>query len=711
MHTPRPPEPRETIVAAEAARPDIARMLRAKRIAVIGASERNPFSAPVIRNIDHFGFKGDVLLVNPKGEPVNGRPTLRSPRELDGPIDAAFVCVPSANVIDVVVEAAQAGVTGFVVVSSGFAETGAEGQRQQEMLRDIARERQLALLGPNALGFLNYVDGVALCTLERENFRGSFGIASVSGSVGGYLAKVAHLQGVGLSHVVLAGNEAGTTIADVVDFLVDDPETRSIAVFLEAVYDPERFARAAERALRMQKPIVMLKAGAAENTARLAAAHTGALVGDDRAFDAAAREMGVCRVDSYEDLVATATLLQHTGPVARTGVAALTISGGSGEILSDLAGAAGVDFPAFSETIRPALDTIVSGFGQTHNPLDLTGAALRDTGLWERLLTTIARDEAIGLPMCIWDVPVGGEAEWMAETLRSISRGYAAYPSAPPLIATVTEPVTAFGRKALTEAGLPGAICGLKPAVAALVQHARWSKRALDPRPVSLFGTPAPALPAAERPVGEAALLDWLAARGVPVTPRRLAADAEAAVAAAEAIGYPVALKLASPDIAHKSEVGGVRLDLGDADAVREAFAAIMAGSLGDARIDGVVVSPMRRHPVELLLSVTRDPVWGPMLALGLGGIWVELLGDSVLLPLPADGPRIVAALRSLRAAPLFDGARGRTPIDLERVAAVIATFAEAAMALGPDLVALEVNPLAVSPDRAEAMDALALWG
>ncbi len=695
--------------AADTRQKNLARMLRAKRVAIIGASERNPFSAPVIRNLDHFGFKGDVQLVNPKGEAVNGRATMKSVRELSGPIDAAYLCVPSNTVLETVIEAADAGATGFVIVSSGFAETGDEGRRQQELIGQVARERGLALMGPNALGYLNYVDGVPLCSLERENFRGHLGLASVSGSVGGYVAKAAHLQGIGLSHVVLAGNEADVTIADVLEFLVDDPETHVIGVFLETVHDPERFARAAERALCMKKPIVMLKAGASENTARLAAAHTGALVGDDKAFDAAAREMGVCRVDCYEDLLATATLLQHTGPRAKTGVAALTISGGSGEILSDLAGAAGVSFPEFSASIRPEMDAIVSAFGQTHNPLDVTGYALRDISLWERLLQTIAKDENIGLPMCIWDAPTGGEAEWMNQTLESIARGYADYESVPPIITTVVEPVSEFGRKALRDAGIPGAICGLKPAVTALAQHARWSKRVLDPRPVSLFGGKGVSA-GADRPEGEGALLQWLGARGVPVTPRILAADADAAVAAAEKVGFPVVLKLSSPDIAHKTEVGGVKLNLGNAAAVRAAFAAIMDRDFSKARIEGVAVSPMRTQALELIMSVTVDPVWGPMLALGLGGIWVEVLKDSVLLPLPADASRIEAALRGLKAAPLFAGARGKPAIDVATVACAIAKFAEAAQDLGPDLVALEVNPLAVFPDGAEAMDALAIW-
>lgn len=684
-------------------------MFRAQRVAVIGASERNPFSAPVIRNFDRFGFQGEVLLVNPRGEPVQGRTTLRSVRELDGTIDAAFVCVPSSLVRQTVEEACDAGVTGFVIVSSGFAETGSDGARQQEALRQLARDRSVALLGPNALGFVNFVDNVPLSVLERQNRRGSFGIASVSGSVGGYLAKVADLQGVGLSHMVLAGNEAGVTIADVLDFLVDDDDTRSIGVFLEAVYDPERFARAAERALRAQKPIVLLKAGRSANTAQLAAAHTGALVGEDRVFDAVARELGICRVDSYEDLIATARLLEATGPVARPGVAALTISGGSGEVLSDLAGSAGVAFPAFSPPVRAELDGIVSGFGTACNPLDLTGAALADPGLWQRLLTVIAADPDIGVTVCIWDLPLGDEPEWMVQTLAAISAGYAAHQQVPPLVTTVAEPVSAVGQQALEKAGLPGSIAGLKAASTALAHLRDWSGRALDSRPLSLCLPGAHAPRIAARPHGERALMKWIGRYGAPIIPTRFAADAEAAVTAAEEIGLPVALKIVAPALGHKSDIGGVALGLSDAAAVRRAFEEMMARCTAH-HPEGVSVSPMRTPSAELLVAITRDPVWGPMLVLGLGGIWVELLDDTVMLPLPAAHEQVVAALRSLKAAALFDGARGRPPLDVDGIAAAILPIAEAALALGPDLTAFEVNPLAVLPNRVEAMDAWAEW-
>ncbi|RVT89139.1 CoA-binding protein [Sphingomonas crocodyli] len=706
MPTPNRPEPPLTSVDADARiRANFAKMLRAKRVAVLGASARNQFSAPVIANLDRLGFTGHVQLVNPKGEPIGDRPVLRSIADLEGPVDAAFVCVPQSAVIDTVAEAAAAGVTGFVVVSSGFAEAGAEGRALQDRLAAVAREHQVALLGPNGLGFINYVDRVPMCVLGRPVRTGGLGIASVSGSVGGYLTKVAMLQGVGVSHMILTGNEAGITIADVVDFLVDDPDTTSIAVFLEAIYDPRRFAAAAERALKARKPIVVLKAGASEATARLAAAHTGALLGDDRVFDAVAAELGLSRVYSYEDLIATAALLGQVGPVAKPGVAALTVSGGSGEILSDLAGAAGVAFPPFSPDVQAALEATVSAFGQTHNPLDLTGAALADPLLWERCLTAIAADETIGLTLCLWDPPIGPTEGWIKTSLESIARGYAAYPATPPLVALVAEPMTDYGHDALRDAGIPGAIAGLKPAVTALAQLAPWSGRVLEDRPVSLF---ADIGDGTDRPRHDRALLDRLGELGAPVVPGTIVEDAEAAVRVAEGFGYPVALKLVAPDLQHKTEVGGVRLNLADADAIHEAFAALSA--IDQEGIEGIAVSPMRKLDAELLVAISHDPSWGPVLTLGLGGIWVEVMDDVRLLPLPADARRIEAALRSLRGAPLLTGARGRPPVDLAAASQAIERIAAAALALGPDLSLLEINPLGISGEGAEALDALALW-
>jgi acyl-CoA synthetase (NDP forming) len=699
-----------TSAAAELAarrRAGLTRMLHARRVAIIGASERNPFAAPVLGNLERIGFSGEIVLVNPRGEPINGRPVLRSAAELDAGIDAAFVCVPQAMVLDTVEEAASAGVTGFVVVASGFAEVGAEGAAQQQRLREIISRYDLTLLGPNSLGFVNYVDRISLSVIGNCGPSGSIGIASVSGSVGSYLEKALVSQGLGISHLVLTGNEAGLTIADAIDFLVDDPATLSIAVFLETVYDPKHFAAAAQRALIARKPIVVIKAGASDGTARLVAAHTGALVGDDRVFDAVAAELGISRVDCYEDMIATAALLSAVGPTDRPGVAALTISGGSGEILSDLANAAGVSFPPFSAPVRAQLDASVSAFGQSHNPLDVTGAGLRDPELWERCLKAIAADETIGLTLCLWDPPAAASQGWMGQTLAAITRGYSAYSAVPPLVQAVAEPVTEYGKQALLAAGIPGAIGGLKPAINALARLHSWSARIRDPRPVCLFAEPAPSSLA--RPRHERALLDALSAQGANIIPGVVAVNEDAAVAAAESFGYPVALKIVVPNLAHKTEIGGVRLKVGNARDLRSAFAELMAIQ-GVGELEGVAVSPMREIEAELLVAVSFDPTWGAMLTLGMGGIWVEAFNDTQLLPLPANASQIERALRSLRAAPLLTGGRGRAALDLDAIVAAIQKIVEAALQFGPSLTLLEINPLAISAAGVEVLDALALW-
>jgi acyl-CoA synthetase (NDP forming) len=302
------------------------------------------------------------------------------------------------------------------------------------------------------------------------------------------------------------------------------------------------------------------------------------------------------------------------------------------------------------------------------------------------------------------------------ETFRAIVHGYKAFPAAPPLVSAVMSSVSDEGRQSMLEAGLPGMIFGLKVVAMALRHLRTWSVRVLEERPSVVFAAPAlhaadlPALAPADRPQGERALLDWLASRGVPVTPGVQARDQDAAVRAAAKFGYPVVLKLAAPDVLHKSEVGGVKLNLGDETSVRAAFDEITASRVGGARIDGVIVSPMRRNELEMLVSVIRDSTWGPMLTLGLGGIWVEVLRDIVMVPLPVDRARVVAALETLKAAPLFKGARGRPRFEITRLADAIVAITQAAMAMGPELRALEINPLAISPVGAEAMDTLALW-
>ena len=458
-----------------------------------------------------------------------------------------------------------------------------------------------------------------------------------------------------------------------------------------------------------RKPIIALKAGASETTAAIAAAHTGAVVGDDRVFNALCDRLGIIRVPSVETLVNTAAMVAALGPLAAPGVAFLSMSGGMSEIASDLAETTGVSFPQFAPETRAQMASIISDLGQMHNPLDLTGAAVRDEEMWRSLTPVLAADPAIGLTLINWDVPNVAEPS-MQNTLRIIGETLAAQPTPAMLIGNYSRQINEHGRAYMAQHGITYALPGLDHGMFATGKLAWWSQKIQ--RPLDLPAPPpAPANPA--HPVDERQSLAHLAAHGVPVIPQLVATSAAEAAAHAATIGGPVVLKVLSPDIAHKTEAGGVALNLEGEAAVAAAYDRITASVKAyapAAHIEGILVSPMRAGGIEMLVGIARDPTWGPVLAVGLGGVWVEVLNDTALCLLPASPAEIRSKLAGLKAAKLLSGYRGAAPTDLDHLANVIAAIGNAALALGPDLAAFEVNPLHVNGDRIEALDALAVW-
>ncbi|HWI11617.1 MAG TPA: acetate--CoA ligase family protein, partial [Burkholderiaceae bacterium] len=450
--------------------------------------------------------------------------------------------------------------------------------------------------------------------------------------------------------------------------------------------------------------------GATELTAQVAAAHTGALVGNDAVFDAACRQLGVLRVHTLEDLVVTAGLLAHTGPLRAPGVGIVSISGGACTLIADRAEAHGVSLPALSPATRAALREAVPGPGEPLNPFDITGLAVRDPALFERVLGALGNDPAIGFVGCVYSMPWNDKWQ-QVPAIEAIGRALATLGKPSAMLNQTLRPVSQKSRDIMAACGVPAAFGGLEAVVAALGQISRWSAW-LEAQ--ATREQPLPVLPATARPDSERATLDFLARRGVPVIPARLATTRGEAVDFAASLAAPVAMKIASPDIAHKTEVGGVRLDLQGDAAVGAAFDAMLAGVRRvrpDARLDGVLVSPMREGGLEILVGTVRDPQWGLTLAVGLGGIWVEALADTQLRLLPVTPQDARDMLTRLRAAKLLQGFRGSPPVDLDRLARVIAAIGDAALALGDSLAALEVNPLWVRGDAIEALDALAVWG
>jgi acetate---CoA ligase (ADP-forming) len=687
--------------------------LRPQSVVLVGATERSNWSNAVVGNLRTCGYSGQLFLVNPRGGTAYGLPVHRMVREIQEPVDLAYLMVPVAAMDEALADLAAAGITQAIVLTSGFAEAGEEGARQQEALRDKANAHGVSLIGPNCLGFINQVDNIPLWSIALPSpmIRGTLAIVSQSGATAALMSFFAAQQGIGFSHLVSTGNEVDVDIAAVVDYLVDDPDTRAIALFVETVRHPRLLAAAAERAHAAKKPIIVMKIGASEITAKSAQAHTGALVGDDRVFDAACKKLGLIRVQSIEDAIFTAETITKLGVIdGKLGFASM--SGGFCEIAADRAHGEGVPLATLAAGTVGRLKNILPGFGTPHNPLDTTGAVMLDPSIMSRSLDALADDPEVGVIAVSYDVPTNeGEDNpfrraVVTEVLDTMHRSR--LPSV--LFSYTMRPINDFARALLGTAG-PQAhyiACGAHHGLTALRGAFGWSDHIRRPRvaPMEVARSRA-------RPVTEHQTLDYLASAGVPVIPRTVADSAESAIDAAGRCGYPVVLKIASADIPHKTEVGGVALCLRDAAAVRTAHATILqrvTAARPDARLDGVLVAPMREAGIELFVGTLRDPQWGAVLAVGLGGVFVEVLKDTSLRLLPVTPAAVLEMLAELRGSALLDGFRGSLPADRQRIAEVVAAIGNAALALGPELVSLEVNPLRVHGGDCEALDALAVW-
>ncbi len=690
--------------------PHLDGLLRPRSIALVGASERSAWSNGAFANFSQLGYEGSLHVVNPRGGHIHGKRAATTCRMIGEPVDAALLMVPSHAIHEALADLHEAGIGNAVVLSSGFAETGTDGVQRQAELAELARQHRIHLLGPNCLGLVNYIDRIPLWTIRLPTrLAGNVALVSQSGATASYIADHAGRQGVGLSYIVSTGNEADLTVARIVDYLVNDAATRVICLFLETTRDAVTLALAAQRALRAGKPIVALKIGTSPVTAKAAQAHTGSLVGDDRVFDAACRQLGIVRVHSIDALVATAALLSKLRPRSTGQVAAIALSGGICEIAADRAEATGLPLADLSERTREALREVMPAFGTPHNPLDITGAAILDPALFARSIQVLDQDPDIGLVACLYDLPTEPQHGYSQQVIQQVGEAFAAASTPGVLLSVTPRPVPDFSRMLAEQHGLVYLGAGLDSGLAAIA-HAQWWARQRD---AAFLPRHAPAIAdALQRPQSERDTLEFLLSQGVPVVPARLASDAASAQAFAEYFGGPVVLKIASPDIAHKSDIGGVRLNVSPGDAA-DAYRQIrrsVSDTCPDAPIDGVVVSPMRGPGIELLVGVVRDPHWGLALAVGLGGVWVELFKDSSLRLLPVSAEDVLGMLDELRCTRLLDGYRGGPVVDRRWLAEVIARIGEAAMALGPTLASLEVNPLLATATRVEALDGLVVW-
>ena len=681
-----------------------------RNIALVGASDRSAWSQMVAACFDLFGHTGKLYAVNRGGKEAHGFPGYTSCTEIPDPVDAAFVYVPAAAVVEALHDCAAAGIRNAVILSSGFAEAGEEGAAMQEDVARTARELGIRFLGPNSMGFANLAHGSVMTSIKSRKpvRKGRLAIVSQSGALVNEMGKVAHINGVGIAFLGATGNEAGLSITDLLEYLVEDEEVGAICIYSEGIRDHARFMAAALRARELKKPVVLIKLGRSAVSGAIAQAHTGSLIGDDGVFDAMCRKTGIIRCSSLEEVIATANLIATTGPIDPPRIALCSISGGACALLADLSHEYGLEVVPYTQETQAALAEVLPSFASTLNPLDTTGVLVQQTELWHEVIPILARDANTGLVIVGQPLPnVDTELATLTSTIEAITQGFHAADH-PAIIVDFCMQTRSADQLALIERlGVELPMPGLLITVRALVNLQNWSQALAQP-------VTQRALPTAsgEHPVGERQTLAFLGKQGVPVIPSRLATNASEAAESASELGGAVVCKIASPDIAHKTEAGGVRLEVdpGDAGRVHDEIVASARAYNPSARIDGVLVAPMRSGGTELIVGVVNDPEWGLAITVGSGGVLTEVMGDSQTRLLPIDEQEARDMVLALKGAKLLQGFRGAPPADLDALARAIVAIGDAAAVLGPDLAALEVNPLRVSGSEIEALDALAVW-
>ena len=677
-----------------------------RSVAVIGASSNvTRIGGRVLDYLKRGGFAGPIVPVNPNRSEVQGLAAVASVADLPDGIDMAIIALPAAATRDALAACARRGIKGAIVFTSGFAETGEEGRKAEAELTRIAHEGGMRILGPNCLGAFNSFSGffgTFTNTLDRVFPRlGGLSIVSQSGAFGTHLFWLAHHRGMGLRHWISTGNECDVEAAECLDYVIDDPGTRVILLYLEGARRGPALMAALQRAREAGKPVIAIKVGRSAVGAEAAASHTAALAGGDAVYDAVFRHYGVARVHSAETMIdAAAIALAGRLPTGkRLGI--VTISGGGGILMADVASDLGLELPAMPPAAQAALKQGLP-FAAPRNPVDITAQAFNDLDLMERNLDLIVADGGYDAVIAFFST-VAGSPAIAPSLIAALRKLRASHLDRLIVLSLLADPdlVKAYEAEDFPVFEDPGRAVA---AVAALAPYG-------DLAPTSA----AQQLPAVELPDGplnEHQSKSVLADAGVPVAAGSLVKSPEEAASVFERIGGPVAMKVVSAALAHKSEIGGVLLDVADEQAVRQGFATLIERAKAHASaagIDGVLIAPMVKGHIETIIGVRRDSVFGGVVMFGLGGIFVEVLKDVTFRLAPFDEAEAHRMIAEVKSHALLNGARGRPPADVDALAKALAAVSRFAAAAGERLESLDINPFAVMPrgEGAMALDAL----
>ena len=682
------------------------KMFRPKSVAVVGASgDPDKLGGRTLLHLKELGYRGRIFPINVTAKQVQGLPAWPSVSDLPEVPDSALVLLPAPLVEAALRDCAAKGILHVQVLSSGFAEEGAAGAAMQDRCAAVAREHGMRITGPNALGSISPPDGFfgtfSSLLATAQPGPGRIGVATQSGAYGSHIYAAACLRGIGISRAIATGNEADIDVAAAIDYLAEDAGTDVICASLEGCKDGAALRRALLKAASLRKPVIIMKVGSSDVGAAAAATHTGSLAGEDRIFTAVFRECGAYRAGSIEEMIDLAYVCSIAPLPPTESVGILTVSGGIGVLMADACIEAGLSVPPMSDPIMAQIRAIQPMAGG-RNPIDTTAQLNGRMHIFEQISQAMMKGAELG-SVLFYLAHLGRNVPRfppLEQTLAELRR------TAPDRLVVAIMTSVEEVRAKLDALGVP---VFEDPTRAVKAVTGAATLRALQARAVALPDLPQGA-PQKLVAGNEAQAKAMLAAIGIATPPEQICTSVPQASTAATQIGFPVVMKILSEDIPHKTEIGGVLLNLADETAVAEGFATVMrraSQARPEARIDGVLIAPMLTGGVETIIGVQQDPVFGPMVMFGLGGVAVELFRDVAFASAPLTPARAMALIDSVRGSRLLDGWRGAPPLDRKALVNALCAVSVFAVAHRDQVESIEINPFLVRQDGGYALDAL----
>ena len=690
----------------------IERLLHPRSIAVIGASaDLGKVNGRPLKHLLEKGYAGRILPVNPKYGRIGGLACYPTIESLPEAADMAIVAVPARGVLESIDALGRRGTRAAVIFSSGFGETGPEGLAMERALADCAQRHAMVLCGPNCLGFVNAFDNVYATFsqyADGETGAGPIAFVTQSGAFGTAIAALVRERGLGLGYFINTGNQVDLDFSELMLSVVEDPRIRVAAGYLEGLEDGAALIRLAQRCRELDKPLVLTKVGRMPSGQRAAASHTGALAVADDVFDAVIRQYGVLRARNEEQMLDMLQALSQPRRSGGKGLGIATQSGGAGVMMADRAEELGLSVPALGDAARARLVELMPAFGAAGNPVDVTGQFVAHPELLSESVVALLDDPGIHIGI-VWLQLMSAHVDKLVQIFCEIRDRT----TKPFFVCWVAAPAEAIRR--LRDEGIVVFSAGERAveAAAALARHDAFGRAAAQRQRVERRALPVVPAQTGQGVQASVQATAWLRDAGVPVAAVTLARDEDEAVSQWRAHGAAVVLKIESPDITHKTEVGGVMLGLDDEGAVREGFRTLMQRArtaAPHARLEGVLVQGMVSGHLELVVGAQRDPVFGMVIMVGMGGVLVEVLKDVAFRHAPFEVDEALAMLAELRMSALLDGVRGRPGVDRMAIARMLADLSHWAAAMQPRLAELDLNPVLVGPHGPLAVDCVMVF-